>query len=794
MLQQLGDVKFCGLFGSCFSGLALEWFQGIGLSGTLVTTSNGTEVSYNDGNGHFVVNAFLDAKKNNPNLTDEQALQQVLTSVTSPFTFQESGVMVDRVRTSMPQYVTVNPNGVRKIEAPFIRIDGPGDSEALRVIRRRIMPNNQAFTVTIEIADKSIASGAKTLTVPAPLQMSATPIKGEDCGVTTYTLKTTIGGKQYEGTGVIQVGHFKPSTKHVRVVEGNEATVTLDLFGTVMMPVDRRIDASSSFVIGSMDKSIAVPDKESVDIPNRATQVSFKVKGLKAGMSTTFDVFLVRARARKTIKVTVLPKDNRQSLNFLQPFERAVSYTVATVRNRFNHPIRIPLLFGGALVFDGEFLWFQSDPIEVVDLRGEPETDMTGALLDPLVAFLSGNSGNDPIAGFSNVPANATVTIFDDSMFQEEDLSQEDLIQILQDAGDSGVQLAITYTLGDGVFPGGPIEWDIVATVAGTCGYSFDPAEIAMPSTGGQAQASLNTQDGCPWTASSQAPWLTVTSTASGAGAATISFTAAENTSGTARTGALTAGGATVTVTQDAAGGLRPSITGVVNGASFAGSVASASWITISGLNLAPTTRVWDGADFNGSNLPTALDGVSVTVNGRPAYVFFISPNQLNVLSPDDSFLGFVEVVVTTAHGASFPYQAYKDDLDPALFAFDPEGRRYAAAVHADGTFLTKDGLFPTLNTRAAKAGDPILLFGAGFGATNPAAPTAMLVGGAAPLNLPVVVRIGGEFAEVQFAGIVGSGLYQFNVVVPDLDPGDHEVEIFVGAVPIQRGVFIPVE
>ena len=79
---------------------------------------------------------------------------------------------------------------------------------------------------------------------------------------------------------------------------------------------------------------------------------------------------------------------------------------------------------------------------------------------------------------------------------------------------------------------------------------------------------------------------------------------------------------------------VSPSITsgGVVNGASFLPRIAPWTWITIQGRNLASTTRTWDSADFRGMNLPTQLDGVSVTIDGRQAYVYFISPTQLNVL------------------------------------------------------------------------------------------------------------------------------------------------------------------
>ncbi len=61
------------------------------------------------------------------------------------------------------------------------------------------------------------------------------------------------------------------------------------------------------------------------------------------------------------------------------------------------------------------------------------------------------------------------------------------------------------------------------------------------------------------------------------------------------------------------------------------------TWITIRGANLAPPgdARTWRPSDFTGSGLmPTTLDGVNVFVNGTPAIVYYISPNQIDVLTP----------------------------------------------------------------------------------------------------------------------------------------------------------------
>ena len=167
----------------------------------------------------------------------------------------------------------------------------------------------------------------------------------------------------------------------------------------------------------------------------------------------------------------------------------------------------------------------------------------------------------------------------------------------------------------------------------------------------------------------------------------------------------------------------------------------------------------------------------------------------MNLLVPDDAFLGSVEIVVVTGEGSSDPYLAQKLASDPALFKFDPEGRRYAAAVHADGTFLGNPACSTVSRRRPAKPGDVILLFGTGFGATTPPTPSGLLVPQPSPLAVPAVVRIGGLDAEVLFAGISASGLYQFNVVVPEgLAAGDQAVEIFVDSIPTAPGVAITVE
>jgi uncharacterized protein (TIGR03437 family) len=67
---------------------------------------------------------------------------------------------------------------------------------------------------------------------------------------------------------------------------------------------------------------------------------------------------------------------------------------------------------------------------------------------------------------------------------------------------------------------------------------------------------------------------------------------------------------------------------------------------------------------------------------------------------------------------------------------------------------------------------------------------------GAAPLSNPgqLTLKIGGLPASVQFAGLIGAGLYQFNVAVPDVPAGDQAVVAEIGGVASQSGKFITVE
>jgi len=229
----------------------------------------------------------------------------------------------------------------------------------------------------------------------------------------------------------------------------------------------------------------------------------------------------------------------------------------------------------------------------------------------------------------------------------------------------------------------------------------------------------------------------------------------------------------------------RPKVKAVVNAASFRPGVSSLSWITISGENLAPFSRTWTAADFVAGKLPTELDGVRVTVNGKAAFPSFISPTQINALTPEDRSAGPVQVVVSHSGGAGDPAIVNLQPYLPAFFALPNESGKYVAA-HAGDMFIGPEGLVTGLKTRPARGGEVITLYGTGFGPAS--VPWDLLLPAPVALPAPVRITIGFVPAEVRYAGMVSGGLCQFNVVVPPLPAGLYAVIAEVGGVQSPAG------
>lgn len=235
-----------------------------------------------------------------------------------------------------------------------------------------------------------------------------------------------------------------------------------------------------------------------------------------------------------------------------------------------------------------------------------------------------------------------------------------------------------------------------------------------------------------------------------------------------------------------------PNVTAVVNSASFQSGVSVGSWIAIFGTNLASTTRWWRSEEIVSGRLPTQLDGVSVAVNGSAAAIHYISPTQVNVQVPEVAPGAAAPVQVTTSQGASTVTVAIQP-MAPALFTYDAENRRYAAAQHSgDYSIVGRAGLY--LGSTPARPGEVVVLYGTGFGPTSPPVAAGQVVTQASRLAYPVTVTIGGVQAEVMWAGLSGAGLCQLNVRVPaSLANGDAGVVAEIAGTRTQENVFLTV-
>ena len=234
-----------------------------------------------------------------------------------------------------------------------------------------------------------------------------------------------------------------------------------------------------------------------------------------------------------------------------------------------------------------------------------------------------------------------------------------------------------------------------------------------------------------------------------------------------------------------------PVISLVANAEGESPTIAPNTWVEIKGANLAPAgdTRIWQGSDFTGNQMPTQLDKVSATVNGKNAYVYYISPAQIDILTPPDAINGTVQVVLNNGT-ASASATAQAQPLSPSFFVFN--GGPYVAAVHLDGTLIGPTTLYPG-STTPAKPGETVEIYANGFGPT-----TVPVISGSptqsGTLSPLPVVQIGGVSANVQFAGLVAPGEFQFNIEIPkSLANGDQSITATINRASTQSGALITI-
>jgi uncharacterized protein (TIGR03437 family) len=214
----------------------------------------------------------------------------------------------------------------------------------------------------------------------------------------------------------------------------------------------------------------------------------------------------------------------------------------------------------------------------------------------------------------------------------------------------------------------------------------------------------------------------------------------------------------------------------VLNGATFAsyGPIAPGEIVSVFGsdFSLGPAPAL-------AAPLPTSLSGTSVTFNGIAAPLFYVSPNQINAQVPFEVPPGNVQVQVRRGNAVSSIATSGVTLYSPGIFIID-QNTSAGAAIHRTTGVVTA--------TNPARVGELIAIYVTGLGPLK----IPVTTGAPAPSTLPLaetiatpVVRIGDLTAAVSYSGLAPGfvGLYQVNVVVPAVPPGNQPLQISIGGV-----------
>lgn len=239
---------------------------------------------------------------------------------------------------------------------------------------------------------------------------------------------------------------------------------------------------------------------------------------------------------------------------------------------------------------------------------------------------------------------------------------------------------------------------------------------------------------------------------------------------------------------------------GVVPIYSSSTTIEPGEWISIYGSNLAAGTTSWNG------NFPTVLGGTSVMIDNKPAYLWVVTPGQINAQVPDDSARGTVAVQVNTS-GGSASSTVTLGDFGPSFSVLD--GKYVTGEIlRSDGSGAFGGGTYDIVGpagtsfgfkTVPAKAGDVIELFGVGFGPTSPSFPAGQAIPagqyGTVLSTNPVQIIINGVTVTPSFVGIIEAGLYQLNITIPGgLGTGDVPIQAMAGGLQTPTGIFISLQ
>ncbi|HWF08851.1 MAG TPA: IPT/TIG domain-containing protein, partial [Bryobacteraceae bacterium] len=228
---------------------------------------------------------------------------------------------------------------------------------------------------------------------------------------------------------------------------------------------------------------------------------------------------------------------------------------------------------------------------------------------------------------------------------------------------------------------------------------------------------------------------------------------------------------------------------GVVNAATSVSNtttgISPGEFITIYGKELGPTALTSLALDSSGQTVTNNLQGTQVLFNGIPGPMIFTSTGQIAAIVPYGIAGGStVNVVVSYLGIQTAPLQFKVVPANPGLFTLSATGKGDAAIVRAS------DGSVVSVSSPAA-VGDTLELYGQGYGAVSNGFGDGALV--TAAFTVPnTTLLIDGQKVDTSYTGCAGDGVngeMQINFVVPQLTPGNHQIQIQVGSAISPSGV-----
>jgi uncharacterized protein (TIGR03437 family) len=310
------------------------------------------------------------------------------------------------------------------------------------------------------------------------------------------------------------------------------------------------------------------------------------------------------------------------------------------------------------------------------------------------------------------------------------------------------------------------------------CTYETSLASRSVAANASSLPILVVTQSGCTYQVLAVDSFVQPGAAATGTQVISVGFAA---NGGTGRNATIEIAGQPITVTQAAP---LPTVQAIADVWDYSPGVAPGAWVAIAGTALAGgTPQTWNLSGVQ--QLPTTLASVTVTFDGTPAALSYVSSTQINALVPASVKPGPVQVVVHANGTSSVPFLITATSTLPSVYALPTQDASafFITAALQGTAVLVGNAAVDSRVVRAAQPGDILDLYMVGLGATDDPSKfvTDKVFAGAYALSAGATASIGGKPAPVLFAGLTSPGLYLVRIAIPaDLAAGAQPIQVAV--------------